>query len=109
MKHIPLSLILSAIISMACAQETKKAELVTGDKYNKEKEVFYVLKDNDTVRHGQYKRYTGNSLAVSGWYNMGKKDSVWQYSFKNSTPSQRFYRDGNKTGVWKFIDRYGNF
>jgi len=59
---------------MLFAQKTKK---VTNEVTN---EIFYVLKSDKKVRHGEYKMFDfKGKLLVNGYYKYGAKDSIWEY------------------------------
>jgi TonB family protein len=52
-------------------------------KDKKNNEVFYVLKWDQTVKYGVYKRFSyNNKLLVKGFYQKGVKDGIWEcYDF----------------------------
>jgi len=89
------------------AQSTKKITNTSGDKYNKEKEIFYVLTTNETVKEGPYEYYWTNSLECTGFYKAGKKDSVWIRYRRGKVASKRFYQEGKRTGIWEFFKLNG--
>lgn len=74
-----LSLGLLLIIS-AKGQDVKK--VTVDDKLYGNKEIFYVLKANQEIRHGEYKRTLGK-LKTVGQYTNNKRTGIWQ-SYGNS-------------------------
>jgi TonB family protein len=59
------------------------------DKENKE--TFYVLKSDNSVRQGEYiKRSFNNSILVKGFYKNGLKDSIWEFFNSNGEVIVRY-------------------
>jgi len=56
-------------------QDVKK--ITIEDQVYRTKETFYVLKDNQEIRHGEYKKTTGK-LKTTGTYDNNKRSGVWQ-------------------------------
>ncbi len=50
----------------------------------KTNEIFFVLKSDKKVKHGEYNKFRFNrKLLVKGYYKQGAKDSIWEcYNFK---------------------------
>ena len=98
MKYIPV--LLFAFISFTLhSQETKRVKQKTPDR---EKEVFFVLKENPSVRHGTYVRTDRyDKLAEKGYYKMGKRDSTWVEYSNGWLMASGMYEDDLKTGSWK--------
>ncbi len=68
-------------------------------------EKYQSLKSDKTVKHGLYQRFTNNMrLLESGYYNQGKKDSVWiQYNNWNQFPEiTGQYKNDKKVGIWTY-------
>jgi protein TonB len=87
------------------AQETKK--ITKTDDNTGIKEIYYVLKSNKSLRHGNYKKYGFNQkLAEEGFYKNGQKDSIWyEYSWSGKKlRSTGLYSEDNKIGVWEYYD-----
>ena len=106
MKLIPLSLALCALVCAAHAQELKRITRRSGD-INTEKEVFYVLKSNHSIRQGEYQKYRNDKLITSGFYNNDKPDSTWtEYLFARPVAVKHFSQ-GYPTGVWEFYTTSG--
>mgnify|MGYP001414799200 CR=1 FL=1 len=100
-----LTIFLSKIL---LGQETKK---VTENHDNpKYKEVFYVLKSDKNIRHGNYQKlgYKG-AILVNGYYKNGLKDSIWtEYSWGGQVKlSEGKYYQDQKTEVWEFFNFKG--
>ncbi len=75
---------------------------------------FYVLADNDTIKHGEYqiKAYTGSRILLKGVYNNNKKVGFWeeQYygkDYKGPKASGRYEND-IKTGDWIYFNFEGD-
>jgi periplasmic protein TonB len=90
------------------SQETKTITVKSGGKYNKIKDVYSVLKDNKTVKHGLYQHFRDDRLHFSGYYKMDKKDSTWiNYTHNGKVLTKRSYTENVKTGIWEFYDKEG--
>ena len=59
------------------SQETRNISLTT--KPISGKEIFYVLKSDKSIKHGEYKREINNSIVVKGQYNLNKKIEIWEF------------------------------
>jgi TonB family protein len=102
-------LILLFIAIKSFSQQTKEVVEKSGSKFNKEKKVYYVLKENNTVKHGPYKHYYNGNLAVTGFYKQDKKDSVWQRNdSRGSIVSKKIYTENKRTGIWEFFNKDGS-
>ncbi len=100
-------LILLFIAIKSFSQETKEVTEEYGEKYSRVKVKYSVLKDNPTIKSGPYKFYFTGKLAISGFYKMDKKDSVWQrYDSKGSVVSKKIYSDHKRTGIWEFYKQH---
>jgi len=101
-------LILLFIAIKSFSQQTKEVTEEYGDKYSRVKVKYSVLKDNPTIKHGPYQFYFTGKLAISGFYKMDKKDSVWQrYNYKGSVLSKKIFTDNKRTGTWEFYKNDG--
>ncbi|MFT7232885.1 MAG: hypothetical protein ACI8TA_002103 [Cyclobacteriaceae bacterium] len=58
-------------------QSTKKITIKA--KYPGIKEAYYVLKDDISVKHGQYEKTKSGKLVYKGNYNNGQKTGQWEY------------------------------
>lgn len=89
-------------------QEVKKK--VVGDRKSVYKEIFYVLKSNETVKHGSYKKLNSQKVVLlDGFYKQGLKDSVWtELNWNgNKKVSQGSYSKELKVGVWEYFNFKG--
>jgi len=101
-------LILLFIAIKSFSQQTKEVVERSGSKYNKEKKVYNVLKENKTVKHGPYQQYYNDILIVSGFYKLDKKDSLWQRNdYRGAVVSKKTYTENNRTGIWEFFNKDG--
>jgi antitoxin component YwqK of YwqJK toxin-antitoxin module len=74
------------------------------------REEYYVLQTDTNTRHGAYKKFSGidGKLLESGFYKMGKKDSLWLEFYEGGMlKSQSFYRNGTKTGEASYYSYEG--
>jgi len=118
--------ILIGIVNLS-AQETIKIFKVNEDC----REEYYVLKDNDTIKHGSYLKYNtesesymfGRRIYEVGFYQDNKKAGKWRYfydikffdtipfylkSSKDIPWCQGYYLDNTKIDLWEYFDPYGN-
>lgn len=70
-------LFLTVLASQLFAQDTKK-EIVKSS-FPVLKEVFYVLKSNPEIKHGEYEKTSRGKLVCKGQYEQGKKSGIWEY------------------------------
>jgi TonB family protein len=72
------------------------------------KEIYYVLKSDKAVKHGSYQKFDfKNTLRVSGYYKMGKKDSIWEYfGFKGKLEVEYNYSSKTLLYYQSVINRY---
>jgi len=99
MKNIAIALLLMPAIIHA--QELKK--VVQKDKKENTSEVYYVLKSNPTIKHGEYQKFYNDNIKVSGFYDNDKQDSLWiEYSWSGKTEAKGKYKQGQKIGVWEY-------
>ncbi len=109
---IQLSIVLIPLFSQS--QQTRKVTKIL-DELNKEKEVYYVLSSDTSVKHGSYKQIKyKKDVLISGYYKMGAKDSLWSefdwWGTKNGRCKMRCsgnYSNGKKVGIWKFYNYNG--
>lgn len=92
---------------LASAQETvKEKHDVKGNwGYKPDKEEYYVLNDDRTVKHGPYKLTDNKGIVLTqGYYNMGKKDSSWlEYNrWYRFIAVESHYKDEKRVGTWTF-------
>lgn len=86
------------------AQSPRRFKVKTGSP-NHGKIIFYgYIVNNDTIRHGAYKRYKGSVLIESGFFNNNLKDSVWNYySQTKALLATGCYSKNEKTGIWEYF------
>ncbi|MGD1958877.1 MAG: TonB family protein [Fulvivirga sp.] len=77
MKYILLLGLTLAINDSVTAQKTKK--ITVKSDYPLFKETFYVLKSDETVKNGEYKKEIRGSLLKKGNYQNNKRTGVWEY------------------------------
>jgi antitoxin component YwqK of YwqJK toxin-antitoxin module len=104
------------LVNAVNAQETK---FVTRRNSDPEKmkdpknqfiEEYYVLKNDEDIRHGTYVKYRPApreiQLLESGRYQNGQKDGLWEYyhapirDYTNSIKEKGNYVNGKRNGVW---------
>ena len=82
------------------SQQTKKVKHKIS---SNEKEIFYVLATDESVKHGKYEYFKSKQLIREGYYKEGKKDSLWcKYIWNGSKTIEGFYKDDLKNGNWIF-------
>ena len=89
------------------AQKLKKKFKSSGNPVRNE--TYYVLKEDKSIRHGDYVSKTpGGKIVKRGFYNYGKKDGIWTiyYVRENSILSICRYQDDEPVGVLLVNDRY---
>jgi len=108
MRPYNLSLLLVFLTATAFSQQRKKVTDISGDKYRRIKEVYFVLRSDNTVRDGPYQQLRNDKLRVSGYYKNGQKDSIWEiYSNTQAILSRKWYDHGRMTGKWEFFNSNG--
>ena len=75
------------VISLMCpltiwGQELKKKRM--GD------ETFYVLKSDESIRHGEYIRKNTKGTIAKGQYEMNKKAGIWEFYGLEGTVEQKY-------------------
>lgn len=100
------TLILTAIFLLitvsAVGQKTKKVKKEYKNPWYSE--VYYVLKKDRQIKHGNYqKRGFMDHLMINGYYKNNLKDSVWtEYFWRTEIiQSQGNYLNDKKTGTWE--------
>lgn len=109
---VQLSIVLIPLLSQG--QQTKKITRII-DELNSKSEVYYVLSSDTSVRHGSYKQIMyKKDILISGYYNMGVKDSLWSEYVWRGTKNGRCkircsgnYSNGKQIGIWKFYNYNG--
>ena len=89
------------------SQDRKKVTGNVGDRRSGTKEIYYVLTDGST-KDGSYELIHNGKTRTTGFYKLGKKDSVWEnYNYKNVLVSRKRYIDGKQAGIWGFYNGAG--
>jgi len=92
------------------AQPIQYAEKLHPDEFNIEQ--YFVLKNDTTLKHGPYRMifYFGGDPMLIGYYNKGKKDSLWkEYClFGNFIQSTGKYIKDQRIGEWTFYRKQGD-
>jgi len=86
------------IFFIPCLLLAQKTVKVT-ERHNRwDKEIYYVLKSDRSVRHGKYQRIGLNGqVNAEGNYKNGLKDSTWTEYMGKGT-----YTNGVKVGIWEY-------
>ena len=107
--RILLSLLALSVTLFCQSQDLKKMKGKGIEGWEK----FYVLKSDNSIRHGKYEitSYTPpfHQLA-SGFYKKGLKDSLWTEKFNlkgHKIKSQGFYKNDEKVGIWIYNNNKG--
>ncbi|MCX6220671.1 MAG: energy transducer TonB [Bacteroidia bacterium] len=99
-------LLIIAIPFLLTAKETKK--IVRQRPYPAFSETYYVLKSDTNVRHGSYKAEVAGKVILSGFYTMGKPDSIWtQYNVKGKIRARGWFNDSKRDSIWEFCNHKG--
>jgi TonB family protein len=110
MKPLNLSflLLLTVTAGNAFAQERKKVTDESGTKYSRINETYYVLTSDPGTKDGPYQMTLRNKLILTGLYDHGQKDSLWEaYNNANILISKKWYAQGKMTGKWEMFDWKG--
>src|SRR6185312_8550743 len=104
-----LSLLLLVLIlsTNLFAQETVRHV----DKSDRQREEYYVLKSDKSIKQGAYAEYSllSNSPYCEGFYKNNLKDSLWRYySYNHKLCTAGYYKDGKRTGTWVAYDFKGD-
>lgn len=89
-------------------QKTKRIKVK--DEYKLVTEVYYVLKSDESVKHGQYQKLKEKEIVlINGFYKNGLKDSIWaEFSWDGTKlKSLGSYVNDSKIGVWEYYDFRG--
>jgi TonB family protein len=104
-------LLLMLTASTAMSQERKKVTEESGTKGSGTSEVYYVLKSDPGIKDGPYQVMFRDKLILSGFYDHGQKDSLWEaYTNLQSFHiliSKKWYAQGKMTGKWEMFNQQG--
>ena len=82
-----------------------------GTPYPKHKEIFYVLRTDNSIKQGSYKLKAGKRNIIEGWYDNNLKDSIWIFRpmprYTDFIYAQGYYKENKKTGIWNFSNEDG--
>ena len=91
MRPLLITITLCFVFITCNAQELKKKRKSGGDPIRNQ--TYYVLKTDKSIRHGEYVSKTpGGKLVTQGYYNYGKKDSIWTEYYINPNTVQSICR-----------------
>jgi len=108
MRPFNLSLLLLFVTATTFSQGRKQVTDISAFTSHRIKEVYFVLKSDNSVRDGAYQLFRNDRLMVSGYYKNGQKDSVWQiYSNTQAILSRKWYDKGRMAGKWEFFNGKG--
>jgi len=100
--------LLTILPSVLLGQETKQ---VTKEHKNPwGKEVYYVLKSDKSIKHGNYQRLGFKEvLLINGFYKNGLKDSLWTEYHRSGKYKKAIgaYSADKRIGVWEFYNYKG--
>ena len=73
----------------------------------KYREEFFVLIENESIKHGAYKKisqsmYTKGEIMEEGQYDAGKKVGLWKFGIRQLGSSQGQYFNDRKIGIWNY-------
>jgi len=101
--------ILTCILALnAFGQKTKEITKKYKNPWYTEK--FSVLKSDKNVKHGNFQKLGyEDCLVIDGYYDKGKKDSLWTtyYWRSKQIEKQGLYQDDQRIGEWKFYTSDG--
>lgn len=93
-KRLVIICILFSVVGIGCSQ-TKKVKVQSSDLKNSREE-FYVLKSDNTIKEGSYKRIVNDKLMIEGAYANGQKSGVWKiYDYFNNVEMEINYDSGD--------------
>ena len=111
LRHLP-AVLLFVILPHAkiLAQEREQINHTSGPKTTQNGEEYEVLKNDTSIKDGQYKLLRGGKVILRGFYDHGQKDSVWEayHGTTGSVISRRWYIKGQKAGQWDFYGWKGD-
>jgi protein TonB len=99
-------LLIIAIPLLLDAKETKK--VIRERPFPALSETFYVLKSDTGLRHGSYKAEYAGKVIMSGFFKIGKMDSIWtQYNVKGKIRARGWFKEDKREGIWEFFNNEG--
>jgi len=98
-------LLIITIPLLLTAKETKK---IVRTPYPNITMTFYVLKSDTGLRHGSYKAEYAGKVIMSGFFKMGRRDSIWtQYNEKGKIRARGWFKEDKREGIWEFFNNKG--
>jgi periplasmic protein TonB len=104
--RIVLTVLILIISPRLVAQDTKKIA-ISSDTPPYE-ELYYVLRNDNTIKHGEYKKSYGDRL-IKGKFDNNKRIGIWDYLDRNGEPELRIDFDNQKVLINKpftFVDKF---
>ncbi len=103
---ITITFLLLTVTSFSQKLKKKKENKGNG------KAIYYVLKSDQSVKHGEYKikAYSGSAILLSGTYSYGEKVGKWTekyYRKGRELKSVGEYKKNLKVGKWSFYNPKG--
>jgi protein TonB len=88
------------------AKDTKK--ITTFNPYENFNEIYYVLKSDNSIKHGIYKAEKYGRILIKGHFSMGVMDSIWtQYDLSGVIRSKGRIKNTKRDSIWEFFDLKG--
>lgn len=102
---LPFLLLVLLTTNTVRSQEREEVTNESGSVSPRIKEIYFVLKSDKSVKDGPYQQFWNDKLILTGFYNNGQKDSVWEsYSTWHILLARKWYAQGKMTGKWEFFD-----
>lgn len=102
-----LLLILILISIPAFSQKTKKVTIKSDNPSTKE--IYYVLKSDEGIKHGKYSKEINGRLFKQGQYENNEETGVWEYFDLNREVTHKIDIDNNKVLYDKSAGENSNF
>jgi protein TonB len=88
------------------AQKTRKIVRVYPNSSNVE--TYHVLKSDTLIKHGKYKYEMNGYLHNTGFYKMGKRDSIWTwYTGERKILEKGWYHNDKRDSIWEYFTYQG--
>ncbi|MCG8575207.1 MAG: energy transducer TonB [Flavobacteriales bacterium] len=98
--------ILTLLSATAFTQSKIETVTIKSDDFVEE---FDLKIEEDTVKHGPYKKYKKGALIEYGTYLYGKRNHVWTYYHANGKKqAEGLFIDNEQGGLWSYYDQNGN-
>ncbi len=98
-----ISIFLTMFSFFLSGKETKKITVTS--LYPPYKEVFYALKSDPSVKHGEYLLISEGKILIQGYYKTGKKDSLWtEFTIEGKTRYKGCYKQDVRVGIWEYYN-----